>query len=100
MLPLEFTVGGEAREVGLPVRVSANHSDTTAALARAGLGLVQAPRYRFAADLAAGSLVEVLTDHPPTPTPLSALYPHNRHLAPRLRIFLDYIADIFRQAGL
>ena len=100
VMPLEFTVDGTPHELRLPVQVSANHSDTSADLARAGLGLVQAPRYRFAAELAAGSLIEVLADHPPTPTPLSALYPHNRHLAPRLRVFLDYIADIFRHAAL
>ena len=100
VMPLEFTVDGTPHEVRLPVQVSANHSDTSADLARAGLGLVQAPRYRFAAELAAGTLIEVLADHPPTPTPLSALYPHNRHLAPRLRVFLDYIADIFRRAAL
>lgn len=100
VMPLEFTVDGTPHEVRLPVQVSANHSDTSADLARAGLGLVQAPRYRFAAELAAGTLVEVLADHPPTPTPLSALYPHNRHLAPRLRVFLDYIVGVFRTAAL
>lgn len=98
VLPLEFTVAGVAREVRLPMQVSANHSDTTADLARRGLGLVQAPRYRFAAELAAGTLIEVLASHPPTPTPLSALYPQNRELAPRLRVFLDLLADIFRRA--
>jgi DNA-binding transcriptional LysR family regulator len=98
VLPLEFTVAGEPREIRLPMRVSANHSDTTADLARQGFGLVQAPRYRFAAELAAGSLVEVLPDHPPSPTPLSALYPHNRELSPRLRVFLDFLVDIFRHA--
>jgi DNA-binding transcriptional LysR family regulator len=100
VMPLELTVDGTPHEVRLPVQVSANHSDTSADLARAGLGLVQAPRYRFAAELAAGTLIEVLADHPPTPTPLSALYPHNRHLAPRLRVFLDYIVDVFRTASL
>jgi DNA-binding transcriptional LysR family regulator len=100
VMPLEFTVDGTPHEARLPVQVSANHSDTSADLARAGLGLVQAPRYRFAAELAAGTLIEVLADHPPTPTPLSALYPHNRHLAPRLRVFLDYIVDVFRTASL
>ena len=82
VMPLEFTVDGTPHEVRLPVQVSANHSDTSADLARAGLGVVQAPRYRFAPELAAGTLVEVLADHPPTPTPLSALYPHNRHPRP------------------
>ena len=86
------------REVRLPMRVSANHSDTTADLARRGFGLLQAPRYRFEAELKAGSLVEVLPDCPPSPTPLSALFPQSRQSAPRLRVFLDLVADIFRHA--
>lgn len=98
VLPLEFTLDGAPREIRLPMRVSANHSDTTADLARRGFGLVQAPRYRFAADLAAGTLVEVLAGHPPTPTPLSALYPQNRELSPRLRVFLDFVIDLFGRA--
>lgn len=97
-LPLEFVVDGETRFVSLPSRVSVNNSDTMADLARRGYGLIQAPRYRFHSDLAAGLLVEVLPDHPPPPTPLSALYPQNRQLSPRVRVFLDWVAAIF--AGL
>lgn len=98
-LPLEFTVGGEVREVTLPCRVSANHSDTSAALARLGLGLLQAPRYRFADDLARGTLVEVLPAHKPTATPVSALFSRSRQLTPRLRVFLEWAAGQFA-AGL
>jgi len=100
ILPLEFTIGGTLRKVALPARITVNNSDTMADLARLGLGLAQAPRYRFAQDLAEGRLVEVLADHPPAPTPLSALYPQNRQLAPRLRVFLDWITGIFRNAAL
>ena len=100
VLPLEFSVAGELRHVVLPSRVRVNNSDTMADLARLGFGLAQAPRYRFADDLASGALVEVLADHPPSPTPLSALYPQNRQLALRLRVFLDWISGIFAAAKL
>ncbi|WP_085123914.1 LysR family transcriptional regulator [Tistlia consotensis] len=100
VLPLEFTVEGRLREVRLPSRVTANNSDTVAELARMGFGLVQAPRYRFERDLAEGRLVEVLADFPPSPTPLSALYPQKRQLAPRLRVFLDWAVEIFAAAQL
>lgn len=98
VLPLEFQVDGALRQIRLPMQVSANNSDTSADLARHGFGLLQAPRYRFAEELAAGDLVEVLPDHPPSPTPVSALYSQNRELAPRLRVFLDFVAGIFRSA--
>lgn len=98
IMPLEFAIGNEVRTVRLPSRVTVNNSETMAALARLGLGLIQAPRYRFAEDLRAGTLVEVLPSTPPTPTPLSALYPQRQHLAPRLRVFLDWAAILFRAA--
>lgn len=95
VMPLEFIVGGETRYVRLPGRLTVNNSDTMAELARMGFGLIQAPRYRFQEDLEAGTLVEVLKDFPPPPTPLAALYPQNRQLAPRLRVFLTWISGIF-----
>ncbi|RWO99187.1 MAG: LysR family transcriptional regulator [Mesorhizobium sp.] len=99
VMPLEFTVAGELRTVTLPSRVTVNGSDTMAELARLGFGLVQAPHYRFAQDFARGTLVEVLPDYPPSPTPLSALYPQNRQLAPRVRVFIDWVIGIFGEDG-
>jgi DNA-binding transcriptional LysR family regulator len=99
-MPLEFLVDGAVRTVSLPGRLTVNNSDTMADLARSGFGLIQAPRYRFRQDLADGVLVEVLKDFPPPPTPLAALYPQNRQLSPRVRVFLDWIAKIFAEADL
>ena len=92
-LPLEFTVGGRVIEVTLPTRVLVGGADTSAAAARLGLGLVQAPRYGFENDLASGALVEVLAQYPPTPTPISVIYPSSRQLSPRVRVFIDWLVD-------
>ena len=100
IMPLEFTVDGELRHVTLPCRLTVNNSDTMVDLARQGYGLMQAPRYRFRDDLQAGRLVEVLPDFMPSPTPLSALYPQNRQLSPRVRVFIDWVAKVFAEAEL
>jgi DNA-binding transcriptional LysR family regulator len=100
VMPLEFTLGGKTKLVRLPSRITVNNSDTMHDLAKLGLGLIQAPRYRFEEDFAAGRLVEVLAKYPPSPTPLSALYPQSRQLTPRLRVFLDWAAQCFAAAGL
>jgi DNA-binding transcriptional LysR family regulator len=42
----------------------------------------------------------VLQTYPPSPTPLSALYPQNRQLTLRLRVFLDWVGRIFGEANL
>jgi DNA-binding transcriptional LysR family regulator len=94
ILPLEFIVAGEVRNVTLPYRVTVTDTETYAALARLGFGLMQVPRYRYEQDLAAGVLVEVMPDHPPTPTPISVLYPRNRQLSPRVRVFIDWLVEI------
>lgn len=98
VMPLEFQVAGAVRYQRVRCRITVDNSDTMADLARRGHGIVQAPRYRFARDLADGRLVEVLPAHPPTPSPLSALYAQNRHLSPRVRVFLDWASAIFAAA--
>ncbi len=99
-MPLEFQVGRDVKYVNLPSKVTANNSNTVAELARLGFGIMQAPRYHFADALARGTLVELLPDHPPVPIPLSAVYPQNRHISRRLRVFLDWVTEIFAAANL
>ncbi len=96
-IPLEFTVDGELRHIMLPSTVTVNGGETSHALARLGLGLIQVPRYNIAADLEAGRLVEVLPQHPPSPTPVSMLYPYSRQLSPRLRVFMDWVTKEFAE---
>lgn len=98
VLPLEFTVGAGLRQVQLPCALTVTGTDTYAAAGLAGLGLIQAPRYRFEAELAAGDLRVVLPAHPPTPLPVSLLYPRAKHLSPRLRVFIDWVVNVFRDA--
>ncbi|MGJ8530831.1 MAG: LysR substrate-binding domain-containing protein [Alphaproteobacteria bacterium] len=100
VMPLEFKVGKRFEEVPLPATVVANDADTVHHLAREGFGLVQAPRYRFLEDLESGRLVGVLPKAPPPPISLAAYYPQNRQLSPRVRVFLDWIVEVFEKAVL
>lgn len=94
-LPLEFTVGGEVRTVVLPGTVSVTGADVYAGAALAGLGLVQVPRYRVADELASGQLREVLPGLPVPALPVSVLYPQNRQLSARVRVFVQWMVDLF-----
>ncbi|MGL4285609.1 MAG: LysR family transcriptional regulator [Phreatobacter sp.] len=98
LMPLEFAVEGILRHVALPATVSVNGAETFVAAARLGLGLIQVPRYHVAGDLAQGTLVAVLTDTPPSPTPVSLLYPRDRQLSPRVRVFIDWLARAFGES--
>ncbi|GGF73384.1 LysR family transcriptional regulator [Azorhizobium oxalatiphilum] len=99
LLPLEFTIGDMVREIILPVTVSLNAAESLLAAAKLGFGLMQMPRYHAEAALGAGELVEVLADFPPTPTPVSLLYPRSRQLSPRVRVFIDWLVREFARAS-
>lgn len=99
VLPLEFVAEGRAVTRALPATVATDNSDTAAALAREGLGLIQAPRYRFAEDLARGALVEVLPETPPEALPLNALHAGDRLVSRRLEVFLDWAKACLAEAG-
>ena len=94
-----------------PVRVSArlkvNNGDVMRDIAAAGLGLTVLPTFIAAKGLEAGTLVPVLTDYRLPETAVSAVYPQNRHLSPKIRVFVDFLAGRFgpepywdREAGI
>ena len=95
VLPLEFTVAGRVRNVTLPATVTVTAAESYIAATKLGLGLSQMPRYHAEAALKSGELVQVLAKFPPTQTPVSLLYPHNRQLSPRVRVFTDWLAEAF-----
>jgi DNA-binding transcriptional LysR family regulator len=93
--PMEFMIGDVLREVELPVVMSVTGPESYLATARLGLGLVQVPRFHAETDLANGTLIQVLPDCPPPSVPVSLLYPRNRQLSPRVRVFIDYVMRAF-----
>lgn len=97
VMPLEFLVDGSIRNVTLAATVTVNAAESFMSAARLGLGLIQVPRYHAERDLAAGTLIHVLPDFPLTETPVSLLYPRNRQLSPRVRVFIDWLVKVFAQ---
>ncbi|WGS45824.1 LysR family transcriptional regulator [Burkholderia sp. JSH-S8] len=84
---------GEMHAVKMRSIVSVNSSQAYLACCLAGLGMIQAPRDGLDTPLADGSLVEVLPEWNAAPLPVSVVFPHGRHLAPRVRIFVDWLAQ-------
>ncbi|TDV07106.1 LysR family transcriptional regulator [Paraburkholderia caballeronis] len=95
-VPLSFVVAGRNEDVALRSTISVTGADLYTGAALAGAGLIQVPRYRIADELANGHLRAVLENFPPPPMPVSVLYLHNRQLSPRVRIFTQWLEEIFR----
>ncbi|QGZ58705.1 LysR family transcriptional regulator [Paraburkholderia acidiphila] len=60
----------------------------------AHMGLVQAPGWLFAAEIASGAVVSVLEDFAPPPLPVHGLHPSGRRLPNKTRVFLDFVAEV------
>lgn len=90
-----FREGGKNFDLRVQGNWRSNNGRALLQAARQGLGLVQLPSFYVDEDLAAGELVAVLEDFNPTDTGVWAVYPHNRHLSAKVRLFVNFLAERF-----
>ena len=95
-----FLVDGKEVEVKMNGLVSVNDADAYLTCALEGFGLIQLARFMVLPHLRTGALKEVLLDWKPLPMPISVVYPHSRHLSPKVRVFVDWIAEVFDRCPL
>jgi LysR family transcriptional regulator for bpeEF and oprC len=88
---------GAARTLPMHSQVSVSGTEAYIAACVAGLGLIQVPRQSILPLLASGQLEEVLPGCRPAPMPINIVYSHNRHLSPRVRVFVDWLINVLEQ---
>jgi DNA-binding transcriptional LysR family regulator len=74
-------------------RVRANNGDLLRLAALRGLGLVDLPNFLVGDDIEAGTLVPVLGEFIRQEGGIYAVYPHARYLPPKIRVFIDFLAE-------
>ena len=99
MRPLMFERDGKRIEIAPSPRVAVNDSAAHFASLRAGLGLGQLISFMVSASGATAEFVPVLADWQPAPLPVHVLYPANRHLSTKVRVFVDWIAEVFSRSA-
>ncbi len=85
---------GQEKMGGIPSRVIVNNAENYIACCRAGLGLIQIPRFDVMHLLDTGELVEVMPAFRAVPMPVSILYPHRRQRSRRLAVFVEWFEDL------
>jgi DNA-binding transcriptional LysR family regulator len=93
--PWAFVRGDEQIEVQGRHHVAVNDGSVYVAAALQGQGIVQAPTYMVQDHLREGRLVRVLQDWQVESLPMHVVYPPNRYLSNRLRVFVDWVAELF-----
>tara|TARA_B110000438_G_scaffold57039_1_gene57103 strand:- start:2453 stop:3373 length:921 start_codon:yes stop_codon:yes gene_type:complete len=93
------------REFGNPlhIKVSGNLQTNNSEVLRSallhGLGIAQVPRWLIGDKVAEGELVEVLTEYQSAPSSVHAVYSPGLHVPSKLRCFIDYFADEFKNCN-
>lgn len=100
LMPLEFIRDGEIVESAGRYMIAVNEGNAYVQAGLAGLGVLQAPTFMVQSHLGSGALVPILTSWTTDPFPVFVVFPPNRHLSNRLRVFVDWVADLFARNDL
>ncbi|WP_414493854.1 LysR family transcriptional regulator [Stenotrophomonas maltophilia] len=85
--------GDERVEVQGRYTVGFDDGNAYLAAALAGLGVVALPSYMAEPHVARGELLPLLQDWQLPPMPMHVMFPPNRHMSQRLRVFIDWVVE-------
>lgn len=77
-------------------RFAANNSEALLHMAKAGFGIALLASWLVGDDVRRKRLVELLPEYQAPLAPIHALMAPGRHIHPRVRAFVDFLADAFR----
>jgi len=92
----EFNMGRETETIRVAGSLTANNGDALIKAAAQGLGVTRAPVFLFDEELEDGQLETVLDDCEGQGVDIYAVYPHARHLSPKVRAFVDFLVAAYR----
>jgi DNA-binding transcriptional LysR family regulator len=95
-LEWRFETTGRPTVVRLRPRLLVNEVEAQLLAVRAGRGIARLLSYQVADDLRAGSLVRLMPEFEPTPLPVQLVTRGGRHMAPKVRAFLDHAGERLR----
>lgn len=88
-----FREAGREKSVRVTGRLRYNNGYSLTDAALKSLGIVQLPDYYVQQHLKSGELVTVLDNYRAPDEGIWAVYPQNRHLSPKIRLLVDYLAE-------
>ncbi|HEV7610409.1 MAG TPA: LysR family transcriptional regulator [Steroidobacteraceae bacterium] len=90
-----FAKDGRRIQTALRGHIALDDENSYVAAAEAGLGVAQIPAFVLKDALERGSLELLLGNWFAEPAPLNVVYPQNRHLSSKIRVFVDWVAELF-----
>ena len=94
LFPVVLRRGSERVAVQGRYIVAVDDGNACLAAGLVGMGVLWLPRYMAEAHAARGELVSLFDDWRIDPMPLYVAFPPNRHVSARLRVFIDWVAEL------
>jgi LysR family transcriptional regulator for bpeEF and oprC len=91
----DFAREGERFQIRVPGRIAVNDADAYIAASLSGMGIAQMSLFAAQPMLLSGQMEMVLEDWCVDPVPVHIVYPQNRHLSAKVRVFVEWIAELF-----
>ncbi|MEJ1171315.1 LysR substrate-binding domain-containing protein [Variovorax sp. CCNWLW235] len=95
--PYAMWLGEERIEVQGRYMLSVDDGNAYLTAGLAGLGILWLPDYMAKAHLAGGELVRLFDGWQLDSMPLYVAFPPNRHVSAKLRVFIDWVAELMAQ---
>lgn len=92
---LDLHIDGRIQGFAAGGWLTVNDAGSYVEAARQGCGLIQLPRFHIEEQLAQGVLEEVLSEWEKPRLTLWAVYPQRRQLAARVRVFIDWVSELY-----
>jgi DNA-binding transcriptional LysR family regulator len=99
-VPFEFDRDEDHLEITPRYMLAVNDARTFMTALTTGLGIGQTVRFMARDAIKRGELVEVLPQWTRDPLPLYIVYPPNRHLSNKVRVFVDWMVKLLADARL
>lgn len=99
VVPARFGEGEAEIQVETNSFLSVNEGNAHLAAGLAGVGIIHSFDFKVRPYIEAGKLVPILESWRRPPYPYHVVYPQNRHLSQRLRVFIDWLVEIGAELG-
>ncbi|HWP18776.1 MAG TPA: LysR family transcriptional regulator [Burkholderiaceae bacterium] len=96
--PMQMRRGDERIEVEGRCVVAVDDGNAYLAAGLAGMGVLWLPTYMAEKHAARGELVRLLEDWHLEPMPMYAVFPPNRYVSAKVRVFIDWVASLMASA--
>jgi len=94
-----FVEAGQPLHINVSGNLQSNNSEVLRSALEGSLGISRVPQWLVGDRVRSGELVEVLVEFQPGPTNVHVVYSPGRHLPSKIRCFIDYFAEQFKDCS-